>query len=170
MRQVPGRSDMTVILGVDAGTTGALALIDDDGIIDVADMPTADNVVSPVLIEAWLADWAPQSDDIALAVVERLHAMPPPIGSKANFSKGHSYGVVLGVLAARHVPLEMPTPSNWKREMGVTKDKDSSRALALNLWPGDHGLFTRKKDADRAEAALLAEWGRRLLVERGQAA
>ena len=51
--------------------------------------------------------------------------------------------------------------------MGVTKDKDSSRARALELWPERAELFKRKKDADRAEAALLAEWGRRLLVERG---
>lgn len=160
---------MTVVLGVDAGTTGALALVDDTGIIDIADMPTADKIVSPVLIEAWLADWAPYTDRIAVAVVERLHAMPPPVGSKANFSKGHSFGVVLGVLAARHVPLELPTPANWKREMGVTKDKDTSRAMALRLWPADHERFARKMDADRAEACLLAEWGRRLLVERGAA-
>jgi hypothetical protein len=42
--------------------------------------------------------------------------------------------------------------------MGVTSDKETSRARAINRWPKWHASFARKKDADRAEAALIALW------------
>lgn len=156
-----------MILGIDCGKTGALALLEPDGTLrDVHDMPLAGGDIAPVLIIDWLDDTA---TDIQLATVERLHAMPPPVGSKANFSKGRSFGLVLGVLAGLRIPVELPTAAAWKRTMGVSKDKDGCRALALDMWPADSALFARKKDADRAEAALIAEYGRRLLFERGAA-
>jgi hypothetical protein len=53
------------------------------------------------------------------------------------------------------------TPQRWKKLMGVTADKNTSRQLAINLWPDQAHLFARVKDVDRAEAALIAEWYRR---------
>jgi len=37
-------------------------------------------------------------------------------------------------------------------------DKEKSRALAIQFWPGC-GFFSRKKDHGRAEAALIARYG-----------
>ena len=157
-------------LGIDCGVTGAVALVDVRGrLTAVADMPTVDGEVSPVLLCELLRDWWSEYGAVELAVVERLHAMPPPVGSKANFSKGLSYGIVLGTLAAGGVPVDKPTPAAWKRTMGVGKDKDAVRAVVLDAWPGSAETFKRKKDADRAEAALLAEYGRRLLADRAVA-
>lgn len=160
-----------MILGIDCGVTGALALIDMEGRLStVTDMPAVDKAVAPALLADWLCEVEDEYGRNTLAVVERLHAMPPPIGSKANFSKGHSYGVVLGALATLRCPIEAPTPAAWKKAIGVTSDKETARKKALDLWPAWSETFRLKKHADRAEAALLAEWGRRLLVERGQAA
>ena len=131
-------------------------------------MPVVDKTVSPSLLsdtlDSLFSDLGYSLPTVA--VVERLHAMPAPVGSKANFSKGFSYGVVLGALAAVRCPVELPTPAAWKREMGVTSDKEAVRAKAIAAWPSWSHSFARKKDADRAEAAMLAEYGRRLVVAR----
>ena len=37
-------------------------------------------------------------------------------------------------------------------------DKDESRAIACRMWPEWSDRFARVKDADRAEAALIAHW------------
>jgi hypothetical protein len=45
--------------------------------------------------------------------------------------------------------------------------KDQSRAKATNRWPGFAKQFSRKMDDGRAEAALLAEYGRQKLHQEG---
>lgn len=156
------------VVGIDVGITGAVAILDHHGhALEIFDMPAIGNEVSAaLLVERFACTWAEHGRARGVTV-ERLHAMPAPVGSKANFSKGHSYGIVLGVLAAMDIPIYTPTPAVWKKDMGVTKDKDGARAAALKLWPEQAEMLKRKKDADRAEALLLAEHGRRLLVERG---
>ena len=42
------------------------------------------------------------------------------------------------------------------------KDKDASRLRAIQLFPVVANRLDRKKDDGRAEALLLAEYGRRL--------
>jgi crossover junction endodeoxyribonuclease RuvC len=47
----------------------------------------------------------------------------------------------------------------WKRALGVKGDKDVSRQRASALLPRHSGLWLRKKDDGRAEAALIAYYG-----------
>jgi len=48
-------------------------------------------------------------------------------------------------------------PSVWKKFHHLPgKDKEAARQRALQLFPGAHALFSRKKDHQRAEAALIA--------------
>lgn len=150
------------VAGIDPGQNGAIAVLDDeDGIITCVDMPTADGSVSPVLVHRTLAGHG----HLDLVVIENVHSMPKQ-GVASSFKFGRSKGVLEGVTAALRVPVEMPTASVWKRSLGVTADKDSSRAKALELWPDAADLLARKRDADRAEALLLAEYGRRVLASR----
>jgi crossover junction endodeoxyribonuclease RuvC len=97
-----------------------------------------------------------------MVVVEQVHAMPRQ-GVSSTFSFGKACGMIEGVVAARGLPIAWVTPQRWKKAMGVTADKNSSRQLAINLWPNEAELFKRVKDADRAEAALIAEHYRRTL-------
>jgi hypothetical protein len=55
-------------------------------------------------------------------------------------------------------------PATWKKAMRLKGGKDESREAAMRLWPASAGLFARVKDNDRAEAALIAEWGRNNLL------
>lgn len=152
------------VLGIDPGQSGAIAIVSDDGIECCIDMPVVETTVNAVLVHRELGGHG----TIDMAVIERVHAMPKQ-GVSSSFKFGRSLGVLEGVVASFRWPVEMPTPAAWKKAMGVTADKDTARAKALELWPGDADLFRRKKDADRAEACLLAEWGRRLLAERSAA-
>jgi hypothetical protein len=62
--------------------------------------------------------------------------------------------------ASRGWPLEMPTPAQWKAAMGLGKDKEANRAKAIGMFP--KAPLARKKDHNRAEAVLLAEYLKRL--------
>lgn len=89
--------------------------------------------------------------------MEQVHAMPRQ-GVSSTFAFGKACGMIDGVVAARGLPVTYVTPHKWKKAMGVTADKNSSRQAAINLWPSEAELFKRVRDADRAEAALIAQY------------
>ena len=97
---------------------------------------------------------------IALAVVERVHAMPDQ-GVSSMFRFGEGYGIVQGVLYAFGIRMLMPPPSVWKARLSLTQRKDDSLSLASNIFgpANTDRYFSRKKDNGRAEAALLAVYG-----------
>ena len=85
-------------------------------------------------------------------------------GVSSSFNFGMSYGIALGVVGALKIPVVHVSPGKWKKYFGLTADKEQSRKLAIDKWPGcEH--FRRKKDNGRAEALLLAEYWRRELFE-----
>lgn len=153
-------------MGCDPGQTGAIALVTTSGqLLAVHDTPVVDKTVNARLLWQVLETL---EEDLVLTVIEDVHSMPKQ-GVASSFKFGRSKGVLEGVVAALGCPVEMPSPSVWKRDLRLTNDKEKSRALAIELWPDRAGWFSRKKDADRAEAALMAEWGRRLLATRAAA-
>lgn len=141
------------VLGVDPGKSGALAVCDGDQLVTVIDMPEVGGVVSPSLVALALADLLP----IDRAAVEKVNAMPRQ-GVTSTFTFGTSYGVVLGVLAALQIPVRFVRPTEWKKAYRLSSDKELSRRRALDLFPEQAGLFARRKDEGRAEAALIALW------------
>jgi hypothetical protein len=81
------------------------------------------------------------------------------IESKSStFKYGVAYGALRTVVALCNIPYRLVTPGKWKNHFGLDSDKEKSRALALQFWPGC-GFFSRKKDHGRAEAALIARYG-----------
>jgi crossover junction endodeoxyribonuclease RuvC len=80
------------------------------------------------------------------------------------FAFGKAYGVILGVLAARHIPMTLVPPVRWKRALGVSRDKDAGRARASQLLPAAGDQWPLKRHTDPAEACLLALYGLRQLV------
>jgi crossover junction endodeoxyribonuclease RuvC len=55
----------------------------------------------------------------------------------------------------------MVTPQKWKKAYpGLDSDKDKSRMMATRIWPEISTRFKRKKDDGRAEALLIAKWGK----------
>ena len=58
---------------------------------------------------------------------------------------------------------EIINPQTWKRQVmpGEARDKDAARQKAIQLFPSVAEQLKLKKHHNRAEALLLAEWGRR---------
>lgn len=154
-------------LGIDPGLTGALALISNDGFVEVIDMPKAkerhgkesrDRICSHSLRDELLI-MQNTHGKIRVAVVELTGPMPKQ-GVTSVYRFGYGNGQIDGVLAALCIPTEYVRPQVWKKALGLGADKAQSLALARAKWPTADS-FTLKKHDGRAEAALLAEFGRR---------
>ena len=98
---------------------------------------------------------------IKAAFVERVNAMPGQ-GVTSVFSFGRSTGIVEGILAAYDIPTTLVTPQAWQKAVGQRAGKDGSRERAMQLFPAQVGLFQRKKDDGRSDAALIAYYGAKL--------
>lgn len=148
-----------LVLGVDPGKRGALAFLyaDNGTLLEAVDMPDWKGAALGAALSEVCAGWSPHR--IVAAWVEKVGSRPNQ-GHMNVWTFAESYGVLLGVLGARRIPVRYVTPNVWKPAMGVTKDKTSSRDAAAARWPSDAHLFRRVKDDGRAEACLIAEYGR----------
>lgn len=154
-------------MGVDPGITGAFALFDPaTSEIQVFDMPVhrltvngkKRSVIDLYAIARWIDLHAPS---VKKAVVEKPGAMPGN-GSVSMFSFGKACGVAEMAVASALIPMDTPSPAQWKKLMGLTSDKDASRRAATMRFPQHAALFARVKDDGRAEAVLLAYYGSKL--------
>lgn len=148
----------TLIIGFDPGVTGAYALFwpDEPNAIIAKEFPT---VAGEVDFSTLCRDIASHIEpgELVLAVIEQVHAMPKQ-GVSSTFKFGAAYGGLMGLVAGLQLPTHRVSPGKWKRHYGLDSDKEKSRALAIRKWPATD-MFSRKKDKDRAEAALIALYG-----------
>jgi crossover junction endodeoxyribonuclease RuvC len=146
------------IVGVDPGLEGGYAILSADGaLLLVDDIPTIGSGTQRRIDAANFAAVL-REHDVASAVVEQVGARPGQ-GVSSMFRFGQSLGTVAGVIGALSVPLTWTSPASWKRAMGLNSDAEKSRQAAVERWPSHAQRFARKKDHNRAEAALLALWG-----------
>jgi len=141
----------TAILGIDPGVTGGIAFLYSDH-IEAFDIPTVDGSVDVDALARLVREHAPR-----LAIIEKGQAMPKQ-GVVSVFKYGTAYGALCAITALCEIPTRIVSPRKWKNHFGLDADKEKSRALAIRLWPGT-GLFERKKDHGKSEAALLARYG-----------
>lgn len=163
-----------MIVGIDPGARGALALFDGARLAAVADMPTVSvrvgktqrARVNAAELARILRDWAPDH-----AAVEHVAPRGGPVdrGGDTPMTAGYlmlAAGVVEGVLAALGIPVTPVDARVWRKAAGITlasgmsyqDRKEASRQRALQLFPVQAGYFARKMDSDRAEAALIGRW------------
>jgi crossover junction endodeoxyribonuclease RuvC len=158
----------SLIVGIDPGLSGALAVIEGGVVVLLADLPVvrfSDARIKNRIDAASLARLLePYAGAVHAAVVEKVGARPGEAASGA-FSFGYTSGCIAGVLGALNMPTTPVMPAVWKKALGLTSaSKDASRGRALELFPSLADQLARKKDHDRAEAVLLAEYGRRHLT------
>jgi hypothetical protein len=140
------------ILGIDPGLSGAFALLEGPSLTRVWDAPVVCRELDCDETARIVREARPD-----IAVIERV-ASRPDSGVASAFKFGSVYGGLRGVVAACGIPQYLVVPTVWKRHFRLSADKEQARALAIKLWPG-LGYFSRVKDHDRAEAALLARYG-----------
>jgi hypothetical protein len=139
------------IIGIDPGVTGGVAFLYSGHVI-ADDIPVVGGEVDVDTLVRRVREACPR-----LAVIERAGAMPQQ-GVSSTFKYGVAYGALRTVVALCNIPYRLVTPAKWKNYFRLDADKEKSRALAIQLWPGC-GFFSRKKDHGRAEAALIARYG-----------
>lgn len=143
-----------VYLGCDPGVSGALAVIrDGNAAVIPFSEPDYLRVMGEVLTHA----------DPAVCCLEHVSAMPGQ-GVTSMFNFGRNFGWIQGVLQTNLIPYELVRPQKWKKEFGITADKNKSIEVAHRLFPGVSLLRTpkcRKEDDGMAEALLLALYAER---------
>ncbi|NBW67803.1 MAG: hypothetical protein EBR47_03690 [Betaproteobacteria bacterium] len=151
-------------IGIDPGLSGAVAIISDDS-LKVFDMPImtvdrngkAKRQVSANELAELLYTFSGKDCHV---YVERVSAMAGQ-GVTSVFSFGRSFGMIEGILAALKMPVTFVAPATWVKGVGRGPGKDASRARAMELFPLQQEFFKRVKDDGRADAALIAHWGRK---------
>lgn len=147
----------TVWLGIDPGKDGALAAISGDETLVV---PFSEDSFASVL-----SRYSPSEDLRVRCVLEHVGAMPGQ-GSVSMFHFGENFGFIRGLLKAYAVPYELVRPQKWKKVFSCTSDKNTSIAVAKNLFPYVDLRRTprcTKPHDGTAEALLMAEYARRTL-------
>lgn len=165
-----------IIVGIDPGITGAVAAISTaGGFPHVYDTPVEQQKKAggnkkteylPTQMADVLRNCYKSFDGPHLRVadvhvfIEQVSAMPGQ-GVTSMFSFGKGFGLWLGIVAALQMPYTLVTPQRWKRElMAGIKDKDAARGRAQQLFPRIADQLSRKRDIGRADALLIAEYGR----------
>jgi hypothetical protein len=151
-----------IVLGIDPGANGGLAIVAGQRLLSVTDVPTtgekAKRRVDVSAVLSWLRS-GPMPDH---AFIERAQAMPKQGGS-SGFLYGRAVGALEACVIGCQIPLTIIESSAWKKYHGLLhREKEDSRQRALHLFPGRAELL-RKLDHNRAEALLIACYGNALL-------
>ena len=145
-----------MIIGVDCGyRTGGVAIVGDDW-AEVHDLPTYDEGGVDVVA---LMDILTSVDRVDHIYIEKQQAMPKQ-GVSSTFKLGYAFGQITTTVALSRTRYTMVTPVVWKRAMNLPKDKDAARRMAQQWFPDRASELKRKKDEHRAEALLIALYGR----------
>lgn len=152
---------MNLILGVDPGLTGALAIYnrETNTIIDCIDTPLVKskvkNKIDPVSLAMFLDEWAKK---IKFCVIETVAARPGQ-GVVSMFTFGFVTGVVHGAVSANYIPVIGVSPQVWKGDLGLSSDKRESIPKAKTTMTCSRYFSQNSKKDGRAEAMLLAYFG-----------
>lgn len=166
-----------VILGVDPGLHGAVAVLRFEGdrvYPNVFDSPKDwisgnryRHDVRSMTALIWSAAKMAEPEEPVFAVIEHVHAMPLN-GGIACFSLGYGFGLWHGICTALGLTIELVSPQRWKADMLDRKGKGASLEKARLLYPDLARHLARKMDDGRAEALLIADWGARLILKRAE--
>lgn len=158
------------ILGIDPGLGGAVAVLEGTGrLIRVEDTPSLwvragrrrRRAYDVAAMRRILARCLLEGNGALHAVIEAQQAMPRQ-GVRSMFSTGFGYGVWVGLLAGLAIPYTVVAPRRWQSAllMGRGDPKALSILTASQLFPG---VSLPRGRHGRADAVLLAEYGRRLV-------
>lgn len=159
------------ILGIDPGVHGAIALLDDGELI-VWDVPTVQVVKNDKKRrEVDLYELARMVDALGHvdhSFIEKVGAMPRD-GAIQAFAFGGVYWALRMAVASAFIPQTTVSPAEWRNGLRIQRpekpgDKSLVVARADTLFPKHAHQWRAKGHSDRAEAALIAEYGRRVLT------
>lgn len=161
--------NVKTVIGIDPGVTGAVAVIRGDAqcyqIQCVYDLPikiekkasgkirrSIDALAFQRMIEALNKEYS-----IDQIICEALIPAPRS-GSMQSFSMGMAQGTLTTILHLSKIPFFLVYPAKWKQSLSIPSDKIGSLKKATRIFKEDTH-WKRKRDHNRAEAALLSLYG-----------
>lgn len=156
------------VLGIDPDVSGAVAVLwgDDINAAEVFDVPNVQVMVGG----------KQRNRHDARSIVNLINKVKAPSGSVAYIEQsipfpkdgkqgwwgtGFGFGVWIGILVASGFSVVPVPPQVWKRAMDLSlRTKDECRASAASIFPLLAPQLKRKKDHGRAEALLIAAYGK----------
>ena len=152
-----------IIIGIDPGVSGAICILTDGKITEIYEMPTMidgkknkkqvngaeiTNIINKELVN---------EKDVNV-VIEHVSAMPGQ-GVTSMFNFGQSFGVLKGICAALKLPVHFIRPVKWKKHFNlINTEKDASRTKVIEVFPYISSKISKKKDANKADAILIARF------------
>ena len=154
-----------LIIGIDPGISGSICFFEDGKITDVIEMPTMTEGKknkkqvngSQIYNEILKRTNKFQKKDIRV-IVEQVSAMPGQ-GVTSMFNFGQSFGILKGICSAMQLPIYFVRPAKWKKYFNlINSEKDASRTRAIEIFPYFSTQLSKKKDANKADAILIASF------------
>ena len=154
-----------IIVGIDPGIAGAICFFSSGNVIDVIDMPTmAEGKKNKKQVngrqiynEIMLIKNKFKNEKMSV-IVEQVSAMPGQ-GVTSMFNFGQSFGVIKGICSAMELPIFYVRPAKWKKYFNlINSEKDASRTRAIEIFPYFSSQLSKKKDANKADAILIASF------------
>ena len=154
-----------LIIGIDPGISGSICFFEDGKITDVIEMPTMTEGKknkkqvngSQIYNEILKRINKFQKKDIRV-IVEQVSAMSGQ-GVTSMFNFGQSFGVIKGICSAMQLPIFFVRPTKWKKYFNLIKtSKDASRSRVIEIFPKFSERLKRKKDSNKADAILIANY------------
>ena len=152
---------MTLWIGCDPGAvSGAIGAVDDYGnYVESFDIEHKDKHILALVFKSRLLSIIDPKEGAEICM-EQVHSMPNQ-GVSSTFSFGRAVGVISAVCELTRYPVHLVTPQKWKKHFHLTADKNESLDMARYLWP--EAKLKLKKDINKAEALLIAEYLRHIL-------
>ena len=151
------------IIGIDPGLSGAIAILDNNKIKELFDMPVMPDgkknkrQLNSALLVKLIKDNIKNLEDTVM-VVEQVNAMPGQ-GVTSMFNFGQTFGAIKGICAALGLPIFFVRPAKWKKHFElINSSKDSSRTKAIEMYPSIAEKLSKKKDVNKSDAILIARY------------
>ncbi len=152
------------IIGIDPGLNGAIAILEDNQILDIQDMPVMSEgkknkrQLNSAQLVKYIKDNLDEKSKEIIVVVEQVNAMPGQ-GVTSMFNFGQTFGAIKGMCAALGLPIFFVRPAKWKKYFGlINSSKDASRTKAIEMYPLLADQLSKKKDVNKSDAILIARF------------
>tara|TARA_B100000965_G_C19225894_1_gene597937 strand:+ start:107 stop:601 length:495 start_codon:yes stop_codon:yes gene_type:complete len=151
------------IIGIDPGLNGAIALLEDNKVKEIFDVPVMPEgkknkrQLNSAQLVKMLKDIISENEEI-IVVVENVSAMPGQ-GVTSMFNFGQTFGAIKGICAALGLPIFFVRPAKWKKHFDlINSSKDASRTKAIEMYPSISDQLSKKKDVNKSDAILIARF------------
>ena len=151
------------IFGIDPGLSGAIAVLENEVVLDIIDLPVmAEGKKNKrQLNSAQLSQYMSKNvENIhkTSVVVEQVNAMPGQ-GVTSMFNFGQTFGAIKGISASLKLPIYFVRPSKWKKHFDlINSSKDASRTKAIEIYPSLAEKLSKKKDVNKSDAILIGRF------------